>query len=295
MQQTEILKKVFDDFKKSGISKDVINQYIEYGCLTASNNYWQLNYPELIGDSISDYYTRRIYNNENYKYIKPKGQCSRLFRPLDLAIIAYINPNEYIIITEGEKKAKVRVITLPQCYPKLGLDDFLVKYGKSEFQKLMNNAELLSIKTIQNILSENKPEIIYPLEIFSEKLKEFFIDLQKRQDAPIEYLTSSFIAGASVLMDGKYAILVDKSKNWIDHPILWTAIVGNASQKKSPCLDYIKTRNLKSISPTQLYKSNTSKYKSKSDAQIVLENLSSKDFGRLTKSKNGGANFIVYL
>lgn len=320
MQQTEILKKVFNDFKKSGISKDVINQYIEYGCLTASNNYWQLNYPELIGDSISDYYTRRIYNNENYKYIKPKGQCSRLFRPLDLAIIAYINPNEYIIITEGEKKAikavqegfncvalsgvwawkqkvdeddnieqisdvipnianlnlqnksiylcydndmwqnvqvknalyqfsaylmqekkaKVRVITLPQCYPKLGLDDFLVKYGKSEFQKLMNNAELLSIKTIQNILSENKPEIIYPLEIFSEKLKEFFIDLQKRQDAPIEYLTSSFIAGASVLMDGKYAILVDKSKNWIDHPILWTAIVGNASQKKSPCLDLFK-------------------------------------------------------
>lgn len=64
--------------------------------------------------------------------------------------------------------------------------------------------------------------------------------MQKRQDAPIEYLTNSFIAGASALMDGKYAILVDKSKNWVDHPILWTAIVGNTSQKKSPCLDLFK-------------------------------------------------------
>lgn len=316
MQKTDYFKKAIDDFKKSGISEDIINKYIKHGYLTANDNYWQLNYPELLDNSVSEYYTRRNYNFENAKYIKPKGECSRLFRPLDLSPAIYINPSDYIIITEGEKKAikavqegfncvalsgvwawkqkadeeitsdiipnianfnlqnkiiylcydndlwqnqqvknalyqfsaylihekhaQVKVITLPQCYLKLGLDDFLIKYGKGEFQKLMNNAELLNIKTIQNILSNNTKTIIYPLEIFPPKLKEFFIDLQKQQDAPIEYLTNSFIAGASTLMDGKYAILVDKSKNWVDHPILWTAVVGNASQKKSPCLDLFK-------------------------------------------------------
>lgn len=316
MQQTNYFKKVYDDFKKSGISEDVIHKYIEKGYLTTTQNYWQLYYPDLIDDKVSEYYTRRNYNNENAKYIKPKGECSRLFRPLDLSPVFYINPSDYIIITEGEKKAikavqegfncialsgvwawkqkadgeitsdiipdianfnlqnkifylcydndlwqnqqvknalyqfagyliqekhaLVKVITLPQCYPKLGLDDFLIKYGKSEFQKLMNNAELLTIQSIQHILSNNNSEIIYPLEIFPENIKHFFIDLQKRQDAPIEYLTSSFLGGISTIMDGKYAILVDKSKNWIDHPILWTAIVGNASQKKSPCLDLFK-------------------------------------------------------
>ncbi|MFR1646689.1 hypothetical protein [Faecalibacillus intestinalis] len=61
MQQSNYFKKVYDDFKKSGISEDVIHKYIEKGYLTTTQNYWQLYYPDLIDDKVSEYYTRRNY------------------------------------------------------------------------------------------------------------------------------------------------------------------------------------------------------------------------------------------
>lgn len=36
MQKTDYFKKTIDDFKKSGISEDIINKYIKHGYLTAS-------------------------------------------------------------------------------------------------------------------------------------------------------------------------------------------------------------------------------------------------------------------
>ena len=68
----------------------------------------------------------------------------------------------------------------------------------------------------------------------------------------------------------------------------------NLNSLESLALNYLRTKNKKSISPTELYKSNYSKYKSINYVKIILENLSSKGFGRLVKVRNGGLTFITY-
>ena len=39
-----------------------------------------------------------------------------------------------------------------------------------------------------------------------------------------------------MVMNYRFAISVNPSSNWVEHPILWSALVGNPSQKKTPCL-----------------------------------------------------------
>ena len=97
---------VFQDFAKSGISQAVINDYINNGYLTGNSESWSLFYPDLLTNTKTSYYTIRLKNPINgNKYIRPKDETSRLFKPLHLAPETLNNPNEYIILTEGEKKA----------------------------------------------------------------------------------------------------------------------------------------------------------------------------------------------
>lgn len=58
-------------------------------------------------------------------------------------------------------------------------------------------------------------------------------------------------------------------------------------------LNYIRTRGIKSVSPTVLYKSNMSLYKNSEKARIALESLANRGYGRFYK-KNKGYTFIVY-
>ena len=97
---------VYRDFAKSEISRAVINDYVNRKYLMGDFNGWVLNYPDLLTNEKTSYTTTRLKNpiNDN-KYIRPKGETSRLFKPLHLAPEILNNPNEYIIITEGEKKA----------------------------------------------------------------------------------------------------------------------------------------------------------------------------------------------
>lgn len=97
---------VYQDFAKSGISQSVINDYINNGYLTGNSESWSLFYPHLLTNKKTAYYTIRLKNPINdTKYIRPKNETSRLFKPLHLAPETLNNPDEYIIITEGEKKA----------------------------------------------------------------------------------------------------------------------------------------------------------------------------------------------
>lgn len=140
----------------------------------------------------------------------------------------------------SEKKAKVKIIMLPKGKEK-GIDDYLIAYGRDSFQKLMDDAKEYSLKDIQEILSGNNKNLNFPINIFKNDIREFITDLKIRLDAPIEYLASTFLTGASILMDGKYSIMIDKNKNWVDYPVLWAALIGNPSQKKTPCLNIFKT------------------------------------------------------
>lgn len=313
---------IVEDFKKSGINKSTILDYVKKGYLSETDEYWQLNYPALYANYKTDYYNRRLKNPEygKGKYIKPTGMPSQLFRPLHLPISTLKDPTKPIIITEGDKKAikavqegfpcvslggvwswkckadtidldenpeweltadiipdlvhadfkdkevilcydndmyhnlkvkqalyslgsylisekgaKVKLIFLPKGEAK-GLDDFLVAHGAEEFQKLLNKAEFITLEKIQKKLSGKKEIAEFPIDVFPEPVKDLILELHKRMDAPIEYIACTFLIVISILMDGHYAINVNPGTNWIEHPILWLALIGNPSQKKTPCL-----------------------------------------------------------
>ncbi len=312
-----------NDFIKSGISEKTTSQYIQEQYLETTFDGWQLYYPELFENKKSDYFTKRLKNPKGKnKYIRPKDETSRLFRPLGLTIECLLNPYEYVIFTEGEKKsikavqdgfncisiggvqnwrkkinlegetedenewdiipdmvnlkltgklvyicydndlwekepvkkalyalacyligekkAKVKIIILPKGDAK-GLDDYLMQEGKEAFQKILDEAKEITLKDIQDILSGNNEKVVFPIYSFNNnKVEKLLMDLHERLDAPLEYIASSFLAGTSLLMDGKYKIIVDKAKNWVEHPILWITIIGNPSQKKTPCLNLVK-------------------------------------------------------
>ncbi len=138
----------------------------------------------------------------------------------------------------GEKGAIVKIINLPKEDEKCGLDDYLVKYGRDEFQKLVDKAKTITLKEIQNILSGNnviKNE--FPLNVFSEPIQNIISELQSRLDAPIEYIASTVLLAASMIMDGRFALTVNPASNWIEHAIIWLALVGTPSQKKTPCIN----------------------------------------------------------
>lgn len=314
---------ILADFKKSGINKLTILDYVKEGYLSETDEYWQLNYPALYANYKTDYYNRRLKNPEygKGKYIKPAGIPSQIFRPLHLPIAALQDITKPIIITEGDKKAikavqegfpclslggvwgwkckpsticldenyeweltadiipdlvhanfkdkevilcydndmyhnskvkqalyslaaylisekgaKVKLIFLPEGEAK-GIDDFLVAYGADEFQKLLDKAEFITLEKIQNKLSGKKEIEKFPVDVFPEPVKELILEQHTRMDAPIEYIACTFLAVASILMDGHYAINVNPGTNWIEHPILWLAIIGGPSQKKTPCLN----------------------------------------------------------
>lgn len=125
---------------------------------------------------------------------------------------------------------------------KQGLDDYLEINKKDGLKELMVNARVPKLKDIQQTLTGNLAKTVqFPIEIFSNPLKDLLIELYERHDAPLEYIGSLFIAFASVLMLGKYRILVNPKKNWHDDPIIWLAVVGNPSQKKTPILNLFKS------------------------------------------------------
>lgn len=135
----------------------------------------------------------------------------------------------------SEKNAIVKIIELPEGDAK-GLDDFLMAYGADEFQKLMDKAKPLCLKDIQNKLAGQRNKVEFPLDFFPIEIADTIKDLHKKLDAPIEYIACTMLTTISIIMDGHFALNVKPSSNWVENPILWMAIIGNPSQKKTPCL-----------------------------------------------------------
>lgn len=317
----------YQDFIKSGISKSIIDDYISKGYLTGNSESWSLSYPDLSTNQKTSYATIRLKNPKDSKYIRPKDEASRLFKPYHLASTVLSDTREYIIITEGEKKAVkavqegfncialggvwcwktkpktdsdiiqnpfdmymeediitdikgidfknkvvilcfdsdiwykegvklalysfagylikergaiVKIAMLPNGKDK-GLDDFLLNQGKQAFQKILDNSTLIGLKDIQNALQDKKDlNLNFPIEVFNDSIKTQLKNLSAKMDAPIEYFASAFIGCLAILMNTKYSLVVDKSTNRTEHPVLWTAIVGGASNKKTPCINIFK-------------------------------------------------------
>lgn len=141
----------------------------------------------------------------------------------------------------AERKIKVKIVILPKGEEK-GLDDYLIAHGSNNFKILLDNAQEITLKQIQEILSgDTTQKLAFPINVFNNEIRNFLVDTANRLDSPIEYLATSFLIGASVLMDGYYKLTANSSSNWIEYPILWGAIVGGPSQKKTPSINVIRT------------------------------------------------------
>ena len=141
----------------------------------------------------------------------------------------------------GVYGAIVKIIYLPQTDEKLGLDDFLIKYGIDEYKKLEQQAETVDLKTIQEALS-GVPDIKneFPIEIFNSDMQDFIKDASKRIDGSIDYIASGILGGAATLMSGTHKICVNALSEWVEPPNLWISCIGSPSSKKSPCLNISK-------------------------------------------------------
>lgn len=147
---------------------------------------------------------------------------------------------EFACYLIGEKKAKVKTLLLPKGKDK-GLDDFLKNRGKQEFEKLLKQCPYITLKEIQRILSdEDDNDINFPKDVFNPIITQEISNLSERMDSSFEYLSCAFLACISIVMNGKYSLTIDSESFWVENPILWIAIVGGASNAKTPCLNYFK-------------------------------------------------------
>lgn len=114
MDSLEILLKEnhINDFRKSGINDQTTSYLVKNGYLRSRDEGSELKYTELLNNNVSEYCTIRLDNptkGENGKiqgkYKRPAGQPSRIYRPPSLDPEILLEPKNYLILTEGEKKA----------------------------------------------------------------------------------------------------------------------------------------------------------------------------------------------
>ena len=182
---------------------------------------------ELFADIIPDL---KNYNFENKEIIL--GYDADMWRNPKVFQALY-QLAAYLI---SEKQSIVKILELPDGEAK-GIDDFLVKYGRENFQELVDNAKQISLSYIQEKLADKKDILPFPIDIFPKKISDLIKTLSKNYDAPIEYFACVFLSVISIIICGHYSIKIKNNSDWIEYPILWIMLIGNPSQKKTPCLN----------------------------------------------------------
>ncbi len=64
------------------------------------------------------------------------------------------------------------------------------------------------------------------------------------------------------------------------------------NSKESYVIEWIRTHQLKEITPSKLHKSNKSRIKTIEEAKVIIESLDSQNYGYIVHAKNG-LKFIV--
>lgn len=188
----------------------------------------------------------------------------------------------------GEKQAKVKIVILPKGEAK-GLDDYLIAHGKEKFQELLDNTKEITLKKIQEILAGHADKKLnFPMEIFTPEVKGLILEQAMIKDAPKEYIAAAVLAGASILMDGFFQLSVRPDSDWDEHPILWTAIVGGPSQKKTPCLNIVRSV----IGDFEIKLQNEYEIKEKEYKRELAAYKREKEQAKKNKDKKASVNFL---
>lgn len=87
----------------------------------------------------------------------------------------------------------------------------------------------------------NVEEIIqdldFPLDIFPSDVQSYILDCHKKLNSSVDFMSVSFLWLLSVLIGNTMKVKV--KNGWIDSPILWIAVIGEAGVGKTPDLKQI--------------------------------------------------------
>lgn len=75
----------------------------------------------------------------------------------------------------------------------------------------------------------------FPLQCLPSMTRQWVDEKSKAMNVDPSYLAMSILTQASALIGAKYQIDLARG-DWRPFPVLWTFLVGNSSQKKSPCI-----------------------------------------------------------
>lgn len=113
--------------------------------------------------------------------------------------------------------------------------DDLIKFSDLSTSYL-NSKQLIT--TDAKISLDDK--LNYPIEALPEDFRNFALNVSEVMDAPIEFIASGLIAGASILLNKKAKVAI--KNDWIEPAVLWTMIIAKPGlQLKTPCFKVTKS------------------------------------------------------
>ncbi|MEA3272445.1 MAG: DUF3987 domain-containing protein [Patescibacteria group bacterium] len=155
------------------------------------------------------------------------------------AVKKALNEFSKYLLSQG---ATVYIVFLPYQNEKLGIDDYLVKYGKENFKKILTRIIPDKKKGYTEIIYsffEPEEEIKFPLEALPKELTEYIKKESSVMDAPPEFIATGLLAGAAAILNKNVKIKI--TQGWSEYAILWMMnIAVPGKQKKSPCFEIIK-------------------------------------------------------
>lgn len=98
--------------------------------------------------------------------------------------------------------------------------------------------ERVKKKAPAQIVEKPEPEEYdFPVEIFPEKIRDYFFELNHKLNSSIDYMATSFLWVISMCLGNTYKVEV--KKGWYEPAIIWAAIVGKAGVGKTHNIDNI--------------------------------------------------------
>lgn len=106
-------------------------------------------------------------------------------------------------------------------------DGYGARYVKEETTPVLDVEEL---PKIENSLD-------FPIHIFPEDVQYYILECNKKLNASIDFMSVSFLWLMSVLIGNTLKVQV--KNGWVDSPILWISVIGEAGVGKTPDLKLI--------------------------------------------------------
>jgi hypothetical protein len=127
------------------------------------------------------------------------------------------------------------------------------------YNKGYGSRQVKEVESVSERLKLSKENIIFPVEVFPDKIQEYILAANKTLDSSIDYLGCSMLWLVSVIVGN--SIRVQVKSGWEENSTTWIAVVGKAGIGKTPSINNIifplKSLNIREI---QRYAKKSEKY-----------------------------------